>query len=285
MVGLFRPRAHSTPGLLPLLPDDVPTLRRPLVTAFTTRALREHLVIYPGLAWRTADGAEYVIGGQWRRRGDIGTIEELAARRHAAALLGRLLAAHGAAGARLVVLGLHEAEMREDFYLGQGFQQIDRIVRMEKLAAIVPGELPPSAAHLRAYDEADCAAVLEVERHSFDWLWWNSAAEFSAYARQPGVRVVVAELEGRVVGYSGSTLHQRDGHLDRLAVHRAVQGQGIGRLLLVEALRRISAAGVRWVGLTTQMANHHAQALYRRYGFARAPLEMTIIGHWLGPKD
>lgn len=285
MVGLLRPHVESAPGFVPLVPDDVPTLRRPAATAFTTGALREHLARHPGLAWRSGDGGEYVVGGRWRQREDIGTVEELAARGHGPALLGRLRAAHAAAGARMVVVGAHEVEMRERLYRGQSFQQIDGIVRMQRLEGPAPRELPASPARLRAYDGLDCAAVLEVEQHSFDWLWWNSAAELTAYAAQPGVRIVVAEVGGRVVGYSGCTVHRRDGHLDRLAVHRSVQRRGLGRLLLVEALQAMSAAGARWIALTTQVANRQAQALYERYGFVLTRIEMPILGHWLGAGD
>lgn len=281
MVALFRPGAQATPQLVPLQPHDVAALRRPVITAFSARALREHVAHHPDLAWRTPDGSEYIVGGWWRRREDVGTVEELVGRRNAVALLERLLAAHGAAGARLVVLSTHECGQRERFYLDHGFQHIDHIVRMEKLDARVLRELPARPARLRVYQDADCAAVLEVERHSFDWLWWNSAAELQTYAHQPAVRIVVAEVDGQIVGYSGCTVSRRDGHLDRLAVHRAWQGHGIGELLLVEALRWMQSAGARWIGLTTQTTNYAAQALYQKHGFVRTAIEVAIVGRWL----
>lgn len=285
MVGLFRPGAQTTPQLVPLDPQDVGGLRRPLTSPLSTRALREHVARYPHLAWRTPDGGEYVVGGWWRRRDDVGTVEELTGRRYAVALLERLLAAHATAGARLVVLSPHEAGLRERFYLDHGFQHVDCIMRMEKLDAVAPPELPASAARLRVYADANCDAVLEVERHSFDWLWWNSAAELRAYAALPGVRIVVAELDRQLVGYSGSTVVRRDGHLDRLAVHAAWHGRGLGELLLAEALRAMLAAGARWIGLTTQTTNHTAQALYEKHGFVRTQLEVAIVGRWLRTED
>lgn len=281
MVSLFHSPVPSSAHLVPLRPDDVPTLRRPVATTLSTRALREHVARFPHLAWRTPSGSEYIVGGTWRQRDDIGTVEELSARCDGPALLARLVEALAASGARLVVLAGQEADLREHFYRAQGFAEIDRIVRMEKLDRTVPRTVPPPGVRLRPYAVTDLAAVLDVERHAFDWLWWNSAAELEGYRQQPGVRIVVAEYEGRIVGYSGLTIYRRDGHLDRLAVHRDVQGHGIGRLLLADALRTMYAAGVRWVGLTTQVTNRTAQALYRAYGFARTAYEIAIIGRWL----
>lgn len=282
MVGLFRPQPSNSVHLVPLLPDDVPTLRRPVVTALTTRALREHVARFPHLAWRTPSGDGYIVGGSWRRRDDIGTVEELSARTEGPALLARLLEAHAANGVRLVVLAAQEADLRERFYREHGFTEIDRIVRMEKLDRSTPAnDAQVPGVRLRTYRPTDIEAVLDVERRSFDWLWWNSAAELEHYSQQPGVRIVVALLDERIVGYSGLTIDRRSGHLDRLAVHRDVQGRGLGRLLLADALHAMHAADVRWIGLTTQTTNHTAQALYRAYGFVRTTYEIAIIGRWL----
>jgi ribosomal-protein-alanine N-acetyltransferase len=281
MVSIFRARTPSMSHLVPLRADDVPTLRRPVATTLTTRALREHIARHPHLAWRTPSGTEYVVGGYWRRRDDIGTVEELSARYEGPALVERLLLAHAAAGVRLVVLASQEADLRERFYRQVGFREIDRIVRMEKLDRSVPRDDPPPDVSIRPYEPADATAVLAVERHAFDWLWWNSAAELERYSRQPGVRLVVAEQGDRVVGYSGLTIYRRDGHLDRLAVHRDAQGRGVGRWLLADALRTMYAADVRWIGLTTQTTNHGAQALYRAFGFVHTAYEIALIGRWL----
>jgi len=83
--------------------------------------------------------------------------------------------------------------------------------------------------------------------------------------------VLVAELDGRVVGYAG--LHLRDGKRRHsawlgIAVHDEFAGRGAGRLLMAALL----ALADDWIGLIrvdleASAGNERAIAMYRRFGF------------------
>ncbi|QHC62734.1 GNAT family N-acetyltransferase [Rathayibacter festucae] len=82
----------------------------------------------------------------------------------------------------------------------------------------------------------------------------------------PSDVLLVAELDGRVVGYSGT--HGDDGELYVLFVHPAVGRRGIGRLLLEAAEDDLRARGRDEVFLWTHDADTRAQHVYAAAGFA-----------------
>jgi putative acetyltransferase len=83
--------------------------------------------------------------------------------------------------------------------------------------------------------------------------------------------VLVAELDGRVVGYAG--LHVREGKRRHsawlgIAVHDEFAGRGAGQLLMKGLLDLAD----QWIGLVrvdleANADNERAIAMYRRYGF------------------
>jgi [ribosomal protein S18]-alanine N-acetyltransferase len=184
---------------------------------------------------------------------------------------------------RLVVLdyGLHALDPA--FYRQVGFLLVERIVEFERPdLPIAPRR--SNALSVRRYRPGDREAVLELERESFPWLWWNSPEEWDSYLLTRGVEVLVGCLDGRIVGYAGFVVYHHDGHLDRLAVREAEQGRGFGRALLIDSLARMRERGARRVALTTQEDNVRSQALYLANGFHRSRWTYEIHGRWLGPE-
>ncbi|MBI3966794.1 MAG: GNAT family N-acetyltransferase, partial [Chloroflexi bacterium] len=266
--------------IVPLGAEDVSRLRRPLNSWFNLASLRDHLEQNPRLAWRVQGTDEYIVGGSWRRRNEIGSVDELAGRRHRALLLDRIIEVFRAQQRALIVLGYREQEEALPFYRYNGFDQIDEIVRYEKPNTVVSAEDPPGL-EIRRFRLEDLEDVVAADHDSFTWLWWNSAAEFLWYAALPEVTIRIGVAGGRIVGYAGYTLHEREGHLDRLAVASPYQGRGFGRALLSDTLRLLGAASARRVALTTQVDNTSAQALYEQYGFRRTSIRHAIYGYWL----
>ena len=69
---------------------------------------------------------------------------------------------------------------------------------------------------------------------------------------------------------AGSVMVGYDGHrgwVNYLAVDPAYQGQGLGRLLMREAERRLLAAGCPKVNLQVRTSNEHPVAFYRHLGY------------------
>jgi GNAT superfamily N-acetyltransferase len=95
--------------------------------------------------------------------------------------------------------------------------------------------------------------------------------------------ILVAELEGRVVGYVFASLVERDwsdlrdacGKVHDLYVCESARGRGAGRALLEEAVRRLEAAGVPRVVLMVAAKNTEAHQFFETAGFRDTMIEMT----------
>ena len=63
--------------------------------------------------------------------------------------------------------------------------------------------------------------------------------------------------------------------LGRLAIDGSSQGQGLGEILLLDAIRRVvrASAAMAVYAIVVDAKNERAQAFYERYGFRRFPSE------------
>ncbi len=69
----------------------------------------------------------------------------------------------------------------------------------------------------------------------------------------------------------------RSGFLQRLAVHPAAEGRGVGSLLVADALRWLVRTGARHAFVNTQPGNHRARSLYERHGFTLLPDGLDVL--------
>ena len=99
----------------------------------------------------------------------------------------------------------------------------------------------------------------------------------------PEVVVLVAERDGKVVGYSYAALEGYDymslrgpaGVLHDVVVDPAHRAGGVGRLLVEATLAALGELGAPQVVLSTAERNEAAQRLFARLGFRRTMVEMT----------
>jgi ribosomal protein S18 acetylase RimI-like enzyme len=135
-------------------------------------------------------------------------------------------------------------------------------------------------------------ALLVREHHDFDARRFIAATPETprGYASFLGselgnanVIVLVAEQDGKVVGYSYAGMEGRDymalrgpaGALYDIVVDPSHRGQGIGKALLERTLAELAARGAPRVLLSTAEQNGAAQRLFARAGFRRTMIEMT----------
>ena len=102
-------------------------------------------------------------------------------------------------------------------------------------------------------------------------------AAFAAIAATPGMRLVVAELDGRVVGTVQiavlpglSRKGASRGYLEAVRIAGDVRGQGLGAELVTWAVEQCRAAGCGMVQLTTQRDRIDAHRFYERLGWERS---------------
>src|SRR2546422_1075561 len=89
---------------------------------------------------------------------------------------------------------------------------------------------PVRAVSLRPLTEADLPTVLAIEQSAFPLPW--TRASFLHELHNPHGRLLVAEWQGRVIGYFCSWLVADEVHILRVAVHPDHRQRGVGRLLL-----------------------------------------------------
>lgn len=99
---------------------------------------------------------------------------------------------------------------------------------------------------------------------------------FARFARYPDYTLYLAELDGRPVGTFALLVMDNLGHLgapsavvEDVAVDPAHHGQGIGRLMMKDALRRAKAKGCYKLVLSSNAKRERAHAFYEGLGFER----------------
>lgn len=158
--------------------------------------------------------------------------------------------------------------------------------------AVPPGVTVRAAAPADLPALGRLGALLVRMHHEFDPRRFIAATARTeqAYAAflgtqlpEPGVVVLVAERDGRVIGYSYAGIEGVDymslrgpaGILYDVVVDPAQRARGVGRLLLDATLAALRAGGAPRVVLSTAEQNEAAQRLFARAGFRRTMVEMT----------
>jgi len=107
--------------------------------------------------------------------------------------------------------------------------------------------------------------ILAIERASFPTPW--SEYSFRWELNDEKSHFLVAILNGHVVGYCGFWLIAGEAHIANIAVHPNLRRRGIGRALLMNALRWACQRGAKFATLEVRRSNTAAQRLYESFGF------------------
>jgi ribosomal-protein-alanine N-acetyltransferase len=154
-----------------------------------------------------------------------------------------------------------------DVLLVRGFALHRLLYAYDKYDYSVPATGNP-AVKLRPVEKRDIPALLAIEEACFEDFWRYDALSFEEIA-ETHPYFVVAELNGKVVGYQFNALEDEHGYLVRIAVHPSVNGQGIGIRLMSEAIAFFKQEHVLRIMLNTQDDNVRAHRLYEWFGFVR----------------
>jgi ribosomal-protein-alanine N-acetyltransferase len=119
---------------------------------------------------------------------------------------------------------------------------------------------------LRPMAGGDLAEVLALERSVFPHPWTEGILRDELAAR--GRIYLVAEEDGRIVGYGGMMLVVDEAHIINLAVARERRGDGIATRLVLDLIERALDAGAEHLTLEVRLSNDPARRLYSRFGFA-----------------
>ncbi|MDQ0190059.1 ribosomal-protein-alanine N-acetyltransferase [Alicyclobacillus cycloheptanicus] len=122
---------------------------------------------------------------------------------------------------------------------------------------------------LRRMTLRDVDSVLVVERRSFTAPWSRQAFMTELLDNQ-FARYIVAEDDGRIVGYAGVWIIVDEGHVTNIAVDPDYRGMHLGETLLRALMAICAAHGGSRMTLEVRVTNSVAQNLYRKLGFTAA---------------
>jgi ribosomal-protein-alanine N-acetyltransferase len=112
---------------------------------------------------------------------------------------------------------------------------------------------------------ADLDEVMAIERISFRYPW--SSRFFLEELQVACARSVLAEIEGRIVGYVLFWLLPTEVDIHNIAVHIDFRRQGIGQALLQRVIEQTRNRESSLVTLEVRVSNTSAQRLYESMGF------------------
>ena len=119
---------------------------------------------------------------------------------------------------------------------------------------------------IRKMVEDDIDEIIEIEKECFPRPWSRDA--FLTEIRENNLAVyLVAELDGRVVGYGGMWLVLNEGHITNIAVKKDYRGFGVGDNILQSLIYYCASKNVHNMTLEVRKSNIIAQNLYKKYKF------------------
>lgn len=110
------------------------------------------------------------------------------------------------------------------------------------------------------------------------YAWW-----FDKQLSNPEAVILVAEKDGKIVGYAYGSKEERDwnmlldehGALHDVFVDESERRSGAGKMLVLAMIERLEKLGCERVVLSTMVQNETAQKLFAACGFRPTMLEMT----------
>ncbi len=119
---------------------------------------------------------------------------------------------------------------------------------------------------IRRMTREDLDAVTAIEEATFARPWSRESFR-QELERNVAARYLVAETEGKVVGYAGAWVILDESHITNIAVLEDFRGRGIGKQLTEALLQYLSNLGACYATLEVRVSNERAQNLYKSLGF------------------
>ena len=112
----------------------------------------------------------------------------------------------------------------------------------------------------------DLEQVVAIDQVSFSLPWPQRSFRFELTDNETS-RCWVVDLDGRVIAMIVSWLILDELHIATIATHPEFRGQGIGRQLLLHALKAAKTEGAIKSFLEVREGNLVAQEMYTKFGF------------------
>jgi ribosomal-protein-alanine N-acetyltransferase len=119
--------------------------------------------------------------------------------------------------------------------------------------------------YIRWMTMRDRSSVLSIENDSFSNPW--SQDDFIRCLQNRNCIGMVAEHDGRVVGYMIYELHKNRLHILNFAVSQGLRRSGVGRQMLEKLVGKLHPERRSKIMLEVRETNLAAQLFFRRFGF------------------
>lgn len=128
--------------------------------------------------------------------------------------------------------------------------------------------MTPEALRLRAAGPDDAAAVLALWDAAYGSSGRSQVDDIPVLLSHPGpARLLLAELDGRILGTLIATFDGWRGNLYRLAVHPEYQRQGIARRLVEAAHAWLLSLGCRRITALVEGDHDYATSFWESAGY------------------
>ena len=137
---------------------------------------------------------------------------------------------------------------------------------------------------IRCMTVGDISTILKIEREVFPDPWSSSA--FRDQITLPDWGAIVAESDGRIVGYGCYHIVAAESHLTNLAVGTKYRRKSVAKQLLLNILQVVKEHGCDYNFLEVRPSNRgaiafyekfHFEVLYRRPRYYRQPVEDALV--------
>ncbi len=119
---------------------------------------------------------------------------------------------------------------------------------------------------IRKMNLNDLPQVVEIDQISFPLPWPSHSFRYEL-TDNAASRCWVAESDGRVIAMLVGWLIVDEIHIATLATHPAFRRRGVGKCLLLHALRAARAEGAVRSFLEVRESNEAARQMYRSFGY------------------
>lgn len=118
----------------------------------------------------------------------------------------------------------------------------------------------------RSMRETDLDQIMIIESQSFTTPWSKESFVLEITDNKLA-KYIIAEIDGKVVGYGGIWLILDEGHITNIAVGKDYRGKGVGNKIIEALIFYCRDKEIRNMTLEVRESNIVAQNLYKKYGF------------------
>ena len=126
----------------------------------------------------------------------------------------------------------------------------------------------PNDCRIRRMTLNDIDTVASIEEATFPTPWSRDSFR-QELERNVAARYLVAEKDGRVIGYAGAWIILDESHITNIAIEESRRGLGYGRALTTALMQYLSNLGAAYATLEVRRSNLRAQSLYQSLGFVQ----------------